>query len=98
MISLLKKYDKTLRLVTMIKWMVTQWKLIRNFFFPSMVVACEILKGSEMVQANPTLKLAGISRFKIEMAFSERKDNGLAPPVMKIKVPPKYLSVAQDLF
>jgi hypothetical protein len=98
MMLILKEYDKKLRFITVMEWFVTLLISLKNIFFPTMVVACEIAKGSEMVQANPRLKLAGVKRFTIEMSFSERDDRGLAPPVMKVKVPPKYLNIAQGLF
>lgn len=98
LILIFKVYEKKLRITALIEWLVTILKSLKYIFFPSLVVACEIANGSEMVQAHPRLKLAGIKRYKIEMSFSEKDDGGLAPPVMRVKVPPKYLNVVQGLF
>jgi hypothetical protein len=98
MINTIQKYVKSIRESALIESIITFFTLIKNFFFPTMVVACEINKGSDMLHAYPKLKLAGVSKYKIEMDFSERKNNGLAPPVMKIKVPTKHQEAVQALF
>lgn len=94
---IMKKY-KEKNMISIIVWLVSFCNSIKSIFSPSMEVACEIVKGSEMVQANSKLIQAGIKKFKIEMAFQERKDHRLTPPVMKIIVPKRYLSEVQELF
>lgn len=72
-------------------------KLIKKVFFPSMVIAGEIINGSDMINAHSKLKQAGISRYKVEMAFSKTPINGLTPPVMQVFVRPKYLNRVKSI-
>ncbi|WP_163536304.1 hypothetical protein [Gracilibacillus sp. YIM 98692] len=78
--------------------LIMLFKEIKNLFFPTMVMACEIMNGDDMIKAHSELKKAGISRYKVEMAFSKTPIKGLTPPVMQVLVPSKHLDTVKSIF